>query len=133
LLVALLASGRLGLQQGLGPLQPGQPLGPAGQCPRQLAPARGTVLAVLGPASLGGLGQELGDLGLEVDVVRLAAAAAASTLVPSRATSPRRTRPAAARAARLPETETWSTRCGLSKRGYTPTLDGAPRGWPTIP
>jgi hypothetical protein len=100
LLVALLAGGRLGLQQGLGPLQSGQPLGPAGQCPRQLVPARGTVLAVLGPVGLGGLGQELGDLGLEVNVVRLAAAAAsASTLVPSRATGPG-AEPAAARGRR---------------------------------
>jgi hypothetical protein len=68
LLVALLAGGRLGLQQGLGLLQPGQPLGPAGQRPRQrIAPGR-ALLALLGPIRLGGLLEQLGDLGLEVGV-----------------------------------------------------------------
>jgi hypothetical protein len=52
LLVALLAGGGLGLQLGLGVLQPGQPLGPAGQRSRQLVPAGGAVLAVLSPIRL---------------------------------------------------------------------------------
>jgi hypothetical protein len=78
-------------------LQPGQPLDPAGQRPRQLVPSGGAVLAVLGPIRLGGLEEQLGDLGLEGAWVRLAAAAAlASILVPSNATRPRRTMPAAA-------------------------------------
>jgi hypothetical protein len=68
LLVALLAGGRLGLQLGLGLLQPHQPLSPASQRPRQLITADGAVLAVLGLIRLGGLGEQLGDLGLEVGV-----------------------------------------------------------------
>jgi hypothetical protein len=47
LLIALLAGGRLGLQLGFGLLQSGQPLGPVGR---------------------GGLGEQLGDLRLEVGV-----------------------------------------------------------------
>jgi hypothetical protein len=53
LLVALLAGGGLGLQPGLGLLQPRQPLGPAGQRLRQLVAAGGAVLLVLGPIGLG--------------------------------------------------------------------------------
>jgi hypothetical protein len=66
LLVALLAGGGLGLQQGLGALQPGQPLSPAGQRPRQLLAAGGAVLAVLGPVGRGGLGEQLSDLRLQM-------------------------------------------------------------------
>ncbi len=65
LLVALLAAGRLGLQLGFGVLQPGQPLGPAGQRPRQLITARRAVLAVLGLVDGRCLLEQLGDLGLE--------------------------------------------------------------------
>jgi hypothetical protein len=65
LLVALLAGGGLGFQLGFGVLQPGQPLGPAGQRLRQLVAAGRAVLAVLGLICLGGLGEQLGDLGLE--------------------------------------------------------------------
>jgi hypothetical protein len=68
LLVALLAGGRLGFQLGLGLLQPGQPLGPASHRPRQFVATGGAVLAVLGPIRLGGFGEQLGDLGLEVGV-----------------------------------------------------------------
>ena len=68
LLVALLAGGGLGFQLGLGVLQPGQPLGPPGQGPWQLVAAGRAVLLVLGPVGLGGLLEQLGDLGLEVGV-----------------------------------------------------------------
>jgi hypothetical protein len=60
LLVALLAGGCLGFQQSLGMLQPGQPLGPAGQHPRQRISSSGVVLLVLGPISLRGLRKQLG-------------------------------------------------------------------------
>ena len=96
LLVALLAGGGLGFQQGFGVLQPGQPLSSTGQLLRQLMTAT-VAVAVLDLIRLGGLGEQLGDLGLEVGVGAVAAAAAlASTLVPSSATRPRRTIPAAA-------------------------------------
>jgi hypothetical protein len=49
-------------------LQPGQPLSPAGQRPRQLVAARRVVLAVLGLVGDGCLLEQLGDLGLEVGV-----------------------------------------------------------------
>jgi hypothetical protein len=65
LLVALLAGRGLGFQPGFGVLQPGQPLSPAGQCPRQFVAAAGAVLLVLGPISLGGLLEQLSDLDLE--------------------------------------------------------------------
>jgi hypothetical protein len=68
LLVALLAGGGLGLQLGLGVLQPGQPLGPAGQRLRELVAAASAVLAVLGPIRRGSLGEQFVDLGLEVGV-----------------------------------------------------------------
>jgi hypothetical protein len=65
LLVALLAGGGLGLQQGLGLLQPGQPLGPGGQRPRQQLAVAGAELAVLGLVDGSGLLEDLGDLRLE--------------------------------------------------------------------
>ena len=68
LLVARLAGGGLGLQLGLGSLQPSQPLGPANQRMWQFITAGGAVLAVLGLIGLSGLGEQLGDLGLEVSV-----------------------------------------------------------------
>jgi hypothetical protein len=68
LLVALLAGGGLGFQLGLGVLQPSQPLSPTSQRPRQFVAAAGAVRVVLGPISLGGLGEQLGDLGFEVGV-----------------------------------------------------------------
>ena len=46
LLVALLAGGRLGLQLGLGVLQPGQPLGPTGQRLGQLVTTGWAVFTV---------------------------------------------------------------------------------------
>jgi hypothetical protein len=67
LVVALLAGG-LGLQLGLGSLQPSQPLGPANQRMWQFITAGGAVLAVLGLIRLSGLGEQLGDLGLEVSM-----------------------------------------------------------------
>ena len=67
-MVALLASNSLSFQLGLGVLQPGQPLSSTGQGSRQRITAGGPVLAVLGPIGLGGLGEQLGDLGLEVGV-----------------------------------------------------------------
>jgi hypothetical protein len=66
LLVALPTGGRLGLQLGLGLVQPGQPLGPTSQGPWQLAAA--AVVLIVSPVGLGGLGEQLGDLGLEVGV-----------------------------------------------------------------
>jgi hypothetical protein len=74
-------------------------LGPGGggQLGRELVAARRAVLVILSLVGLGGLSQDLGDLRLELGQVRLARSAAlAATLVPSRATTPRRTRPAAA-------------------------------------
>jgi hypothetical protein len=68
LLVALLAGGGLGLHEGLGVLQPGQPLGPAGQCSRELVATSDAVVAVLGLVDGRCLGEQLGDLGLEVGV-----------------------------------------------------------------
>jgi len=68
LLVALLAGGGLGFQLGFGVLQPGQPLSPAGQRPRQLVSAGRAVLAVFRLICLGGLREQLSDLGLEVGV-----------------------------------------------------------------
>ena len=67
LLVALLAGGGLGLQLGLGLLQPGQPLSPAGQGPWQLA-AGAAVLLIVDLVGLGGLGEQVGHLRLEVGV-----------------------------------------------------------------
>jgi len=97
LLVALLAGGRLGLQLGLGLLQPGQPLGPAGQSSRQPITAGDAALAVLSLVDGRCLLEQLDDLGLEVGVGAVAVVAAlASILVPSKATRPRRTMPAAA-------------------------------------
>jgi hypothetical protein len=66
LLVALLAGGRLGLQLGLGFLQPGQPLGPAGQRSRHHVAAGGAALTVLGLVDGRCLLEQLGDLRLEV-------------------------------------------------------------------
>ena len=68
LLVTLLAGGGLGLQQGLGVLQPGQPLGPAGQRPRQFVAAASAVLAVFCLVDDSCLLEQLGNLGLEVGV-----------------------------------------------------------------
>jgi hypothetical protein len=68
LVVALLAGGGLGLQLGLGLLQPGQPLGPASQRPRQFITAVGAVLAVLVLVDGSCLLEQVGDLGLEVGV-----------------------------------------------------------------
>jgi len=66
LLVALLAGGGLGFQVGLGLLQPGQPLSPTSQRPWQLAKA--AVLLIVSPVGRGGLGEQLGDLGLQSGV-----------------------------------------------------------------
>jgi hypothetical protein len=68
LLEALLAARGLGLQLGLGPLQPGQPLGPGSQGPGQLVTAPVAVLGVLGPVGLGSLLKQLGDLRLKLGV-----------------------------------------------------------------
>jgi hypothetical protein len=57
--------GRVGLQQRLGLLQPGQPTGWAGQLGRKLIASGGAVLVVFGLVGLGGLAQDLGDLGLD--------------------------------------------------------------------
>jgi hypothetical protein len=63
----------------------------------QLVAAGGAVLAVFGLVGRRCLLEQLGDLGLEVGMGAVAAAAAlASILVPSNATRPRRTIPAAA-------------------------------------
>jgi hypothetical protein len=67
LLVAALAFGGLGLQLGLGRLQPGQPPGGAGQLGREVIAARWGVLVVLGLVGVGGLPQDLRDLFLELD------------------------------------------------------------------
>jgi hypothetical protein len=66
LLIAALALGRLGLQEGLGLAQPRQPVGLGGQRLRQLIPAGVAVLQVLALVGLGGLAQDLGDLALEL-------------------------------------------------------------------
>jgi hypothetical protein len=66
LLIPPLALGRVGFQQRLGLLQPGQPAGLAGQLGRELVAARRAVLVVLGPVGLGGLPQDLGNLRLEL-------------------------------------------------------------------
>ena len=49
-------------------LPPGQPLSPASQRPRQFITAGGAVLAVFGQVDGSCLGEQLGDLGLEVGV-----------------------------------------------------------------
>jgi hypothetical protein len=66
----LLAGGGLGLQQGLGVLQPGQPLSPAGQRTRQYITA-GAAMLLLGPIRLGGLLEHLRDLCFELGVSAL--------------------------------------------------------------
>jgi hypothetical protein len=65
LLVPLLALGRLGLQHGVGLLQPGQPASRAGQAGRELVPPTIAMLAVLALVGFGSLAQDLGDLVLE--------------------------------------------------------------------
>jgi hypothetical protein len=67
-LVALLAGGRLGLQQGLGLAQAGQPAGPGGQRGWELVAAGVAVLAVLALVGLGRPLEDLGDLVLELVV-----------------------------------------------------------------
>jgi hypothetical protein len=62
------AGGGLGLQLGPGLLQPSQPLSPTRQHPRQLIAAGRAVLVVFCLIRLGGLGGQLGHLGLEVGV-----------------------------------------------------------------
>jgi hypothetical protein len=92
-----LALGRLGLQEDLGLPQPRQPAGLGGQRFGEFIPTGVAVLPVVALVGLGGLPQDLGDLGLIFCWVWLAALAAlAVSLVPSRATTPRRTRRAAA-------------------------------------
>jgi hypothetical protein len=60
-----LALGRVGFQQRLGLLQPGQPAGLAGQLGRELVISGRAVLVVVGLVGLGGLPQDLGDLHFE--------------------------------------------------------------------
>jgi hypothetical protein len=66
LLIPPLALGRLGLQEGLGLPQPRQPAGFGGQRLGQLVPTGWAVLQVLVLVGLGGLAEDLGDLGLEL-------------------------------------------------------------------
>jgi hypothetical protein len=68
LLIALVAGGGFSFQLGLGLLQPGQPLRSTGQRPRQRITAADAALAILGLIRLGGLGEQVGDSGLEVGV-----------------------------------------------------------------
>jgi hypothetical protein len=65
LLIAALAVGGRGLQQGLGLSQPGQSAGLAGQRLREFVAAGSAVRKVFALVGLGGLAQDLGDLGLE--------------------------------------------------------------------
>jgi hypothetical protein len=97
LLVGLLPGGGLGLQPGLGLPQPGQPPRLAGQRRWQLVPAGVAEQPVLVLVGLGRLAQDLGDLASILSWVRLALSAVLpASLVPSRATVPTCTMPAAA-------------------------------------
>ena len=97
LLVALAGGGGLGLQVGLGLLQPGQPPSPAGQRPWQFGTAGGAVLAVFRLVGGRCLGEQLGDLGLEVGVGAVGGrGGGGGDLGPVQGDQPRRTRPAAA-------------------------------------
>jgi hypothetical protein len=66
LLVALLASGGVGLQPGGGLPQPGQPAGLPGERSGQLVAASRPVLRILALVGLGGLPEDLGDLGVQL-------------------------------------------------------------------
>jgi hypothetical protein len=66
--VGLLPRGGLGLQLRLGLAQPRQPVGLAGQCGRQLVAAGVTEQPILALVGLGGLPEDLGDLGLKLGV-----------------------------------------------------------------
>jgi hypothetical protein len=66
LLVAVLAGGGVGLQPGGGLPQPGQPAGLPGERSGQLVAASRPVLRILAPVGVGGLLEDLGDLGLQL-------------------------------------------------------------------